>query len=108
VAAVARVRGGGGRGGCGGGAAVWGVRGRGVAEAGLAARQLRVWGQGGRRGGGRGGGDGVGARRGRDGRALQDLVADAARLPVPASAHAGGRLVLDRAPGAANFVTRLR
>jgi hypothetical protein len=85
VAAV--VRGAGGRaGGGGGGAAVGGgVRGGKVLEAGLAAGGVRVRGQGRGRGGGRRGGGGFGARwRGDDGRALQDLVADAARLPVPA------------------------
>ena len=41
-------------------------------------------GQGGSRAGRRGGGEGIGARRGRKGRPLQDLVADTARLPVPA------------------------
>jgi hypothetical protein len=86
VAAVVR-RAGGRAGGGGGGAAVrGGVRGGEVLEAGLAAGGVRVWGQGRGRGGRRRGGGGFGARwRGDDGRALQDLVADAARLPVPAS-----------------------
>lgn len=99
VAAVVRLCGGGGRGGGGGcGAAVGGgggegVRGGGVVEAGLAAGRRRVWGQG-VGGGSRRGGERVGARRrGGDGRALQNLVADASRLPVPASSPEEERLV---------------